>query len=89
MQAHVKKVSRAKLLQALPGLSEPMGRPVPERLEIKYRCMENNVPVPKLPKINRLTLMNFQFSFYACVFVLVCAFLVFAIEFVLRRKHCL
>ena len=82
---YLKTVANTKLLAAVPYFSDAMGPPLPERLVVKYRCKENDVPVPKPPKINRLRLINFQFSFYACLFLLFCALLVLAYEKVLHK----
>ena len=84
-EANIRMLKRAKLTSAFEQFDQVMGRAVPERLVIKYRCKENNVPVPKEPNIDRLILLNFQFSFYACLFLLSCALLVLAYEKVLHK----
>ena len=83
-QAHIRIAARANVADAFPNVNSVLGKPVFERLEVKYTCKEN-IPVPKPAKIDRLTLINFKLSFYACIFLLICAFLLLAIENVLHR----
>ena len=93
IQANIQFFETTKLITALPGAEYLLGQPVATKSEVKYRCKEYNVPVPKIPKIDHLTFFNFKISFFACVLLSVCSVALLLLEFILykmiidSRKH--
>ena len=83
--ANINMLINAKVSTQIPGFKSLLGPAVPERSQIRQRCKECNVPVPKIPDINYLTLSNFTFSFSLCAGLIICSFVLFYVEILSGR----
>ena len=79
-QANINFLARARISTEIPGFKSILGPVVFERSQIKQRCKECNVPVPKIPDIDYLTPSNFFMSFSLCAGLFICSFAIFLVE---------
>lgn len=86
IQRTVQWFETANLYDLQPGLRSLIGPSVATKWEIKNICKSNNVPVPKIPRIDHVNLSNLRYSAIACLAFLVISILVFVYECLSMRK---
>ena len=79
-EANMRYFERTKVVDSMPGATDVLGNPEPQKREVRFRCREFNVPVPKIPQIDHMTLENFDMSFTFCAALAVLSFLIFLIS---------
>ena len=85
-QANINFLARARISTEIPGFKSILGPVVSERSQIKQRCKDCNVPVPKIPDIDYLTLSNFTISSSICAALIICSFTLFSVELLMSGR---